>query len=28
LGVAFPLVNREELEASRAQFYATFGSSF
>jgi hypothetical protein len=28
LGVAFPLVNRERLGASRAQAYATFGASF
>jgi hypothetical protein len=28
LGVAFPLVNREELGASRAQAYVTFGASF
>ena len=28
LGVAFPLINREQLQASRAQVYATFGSSF
>ena len=28
LGVAFPLANHEELGANRAQFYATFGSSF
>jgi hypothetical protein len=28
LGIAFPLVNREELFASRAQVYATFGASF
>lgn len=27
-GVAFPLANRQELGASRAQAYATFGSSF
>jgi hypothetical protein len=27
-GVAFPLANRELLGASRAQLYATFGSSF
>jgi len=28
LGVAFPLANREELSASRAQVYGTFGASF
>jgi hypothetical protein len=28
LGVAFPLVNRERVGASRAQAYATFGASF
>ena len=28
LGVAFPLANREELVASRAQAYFTFGASF
>lgn len=28
LGVAFPLSDRQQLGASRAQFYATFGSSF
>ena len=28
LGVAFPLANRERLGASKAQAYATFGSSF
>jgi hypothetical protein len=28
LGVAFPLANREELGASRAQAYFTFGASF
>ena len=27
-GIAFPLANRQELGASRAQVYATFGSSF
>ena len=28
LGLAFPLANREQLGASRAQAYATFGASF
>ncbi len=28
LGIAFPLVNREQLGASVAQAYATFGASF
>ncbi|HET7614963.1 MAG TPA: hypothetical protein VFK26_13665 [Gemmatimonadaceae bacterium] len=28
LGVAFPLANREELGAARAQVYGTFGASF
>ncbi|MDP9202619.1 MAG: hypothetical protein M3P26_11900 [Gemmatimonadota bacterium] len=28
LGVAFPLANREQLGASKAQAYATFGASF
>ena len=28
LGLAFPLANRQELGASRAQAYATFGASF
>jgi hypothetical protein len=28
LGVAFPLANREQLFAKRAQVYATFGASF
>ena len=28
LGLAFPLANREQLKARRAQFYATFGASF
>jgi len=28
LGVAFPLANREALGASKAQAYATFGTSF
>jgi hypothetical protein len=28
LGLAFPLANREQLGASRAQAYATFGGSF
>ena len=28
LGVAFPLANREALEASSAQAYGTFGASF
>jgi len=28
LGLAFPLANRAELGASRAQAYATFGASF
>jgi hypothetical protein len=28
LGLAFPLANREQVGASRAQAYATFGSSF
>jgi hypothetical protein len=27
-GIAFPLANREELRASRAQLYGTFGASF
>jgi hypothetical protein len=28
LGLAFPLINREQLGAAKAQFYATFGASF
>ena len=28
LGLAFPLANRQELRASAAQAYATFGASF
>jgi hypothetical protein len=28
LGLAFPLINREQLKASKAQAYATFGTSF
>jgi hypothetical protein len=28
LGVAFPLANRDQVGASRAQAYFTFGSSF
>ena len=28
LGIAFPLANRQELRAGRAQVYATFGASF
>jgi hemolysin activation/secretion protein len=28
LGLAFPLINREQLGADAAQFYATFGASF
>jgi hypothetical protein len=28
LGIAIPLASREQLGADRAQFYATFGSSF
>ncbi|MEO8910362.1 MAG: hypothetical protein ABI408_09055 [Gemmatimonadaceae bacterium] len=28
LGIAFPLANREELHARRAQLYGTFGASF
>jgi hypothetical protein len=28
LGVAFPLANRDQLAARRAQFYGTFGASF
>jgi hypothetical protein len=28
LGLAFPLVNREQLHAAKAQLYATFGASF
>ncbi len=28
LGLAFPLANRQELGASKAQAYATFGASF
>jgi hemolysin activation/secretion protein len=28
LGLAFPLANRQEFDASRAQAYATFGASF
>ena len=28
LGLAFPLANREQLGASSAQAYATFGASF
>jgi hypothetical protein len=28
LGVAFPLINREQLHAAKAQLYATFGASF
>jgi hypothetical protein len=28
LGIAFPLIDREQLHAAKAQFYATFGASF
>jgi hypothetical protein len=28
LGIAFPLANRQQLGASAAQAYATFGASF
>jgi hypothetical protein len=28
LGLAFPLINRDQLRASRAQAYGTFGASF
>jgi hypothetical protein len=28
LGLAFPLINREQLRAAKAQLYATFGASF
>jgi len=28
LGLAFPLINREQLHAAKAQLYATFGASF
>jgi hypothetical protein len=28
LGIAFPLANRDQLRARRAQLYGTFGASF